>query len=109
MTPDLKLAIEKVNTLFETRDGAEWWGANIIEASAHLKDQKDWTKFYTYISAPHKFDPNEELEPIGDNPMEIDFKYPDFMKEIRVQNGTETIIHIKNMNLYDQEDEKIDC
>ena len=105
MTPDLKLAIEKVNFLFQERDGAEWWSANIIEASAHLTDQKDWTKFYAYTAAPHKFNPNEELKPIGDDPMEIDFKYPDFMKEIRVQNGNETIIHIKNMKLYDESDE----
>ena len=104
MNDELKFAIDTVNKLFDQRDGAEWWADNIIEASKHLTRMTDWTKFYAYLANPDQFDPNEELTPIGDDPMEID-AYPSHMKEIRYQNGTETIIHVKNLRFDDEKTE----
>ena len=105
MDESLQLAIEKANRLFDERPEAEWWGANIAEASAHLKKTENWTKFYAYLSAPHKFNPNEKLTTLADmDPMEIDWKYPPFMKEERYTNGNETTIVITNIR--DECDEK---
>ena len=105
MTEDLKRAIELVNKLFDERDGAEWWSQNIIDASLHLTESSDWTKFYAYMANPAQFDPNAELEPLGDSSMEVDFQYPTHMKEFRYQNGNETIIHVKNMEIDDEKSE----
>ena len=75
MTEDLQRAIELVTKLFDERDGADWWSANIIEASRHLKEQNDWSPFYSYLANPECFDPNAKLEVIDDK-MKIDFQYP---------------------------------
>ena len=107
MTEDLKLAIELVTKLFDERDGADWWSTNIIEASRHLKEQNDWSLFYSYLANPECFDPNAKLEVIDDK-MKIDFQYPPFMKEIVYKNGTDTLIHVKNMSISsDSDDEKV--
>ena len=106
MTEDLKLAIQLVDKLFNERDGAEWWAANIEDASKHLTDPSDWTRFYSYMANPEQFDPNAQLQTIEDS-MDIDYQYPSHMKEVVYKNGSDTIIHVKNMlENMDVDDEK---
>ena len=103
------LAIDNLTRLFNERAGPEWWGANIIDASKHLKETNDWTLFYSYLSAPKNFNPNAKLRTLQEEqPVPMEWEYPDHMVEERYQNGTETIIHVRNTLTNDLADMRID-
>ena len=106
MNADLELAIEKLNRLFNDRDSAEWWSQNIIDASQHLKQQEDWTKFYAYMANPTTFDASSNLPTLDTCMEEVDLSYDNGMEEVRYQNGPDTIIHVRRKPKI--EDEKID-
>ena len=107
MDAELSLAINNVDRLFKNRDSPEFWSENIIEASSHIQKKENWTKFYAYMANPSAFNPNDNLQTIEDAMEECDLSYPDFMEEVRYQNGPEeTIIHIKKREPLSQEDEK---
>ena len=106
MNDELQFAINKVQELFKERNTAEWWSQNIIDASIHLTKQSDWTKFYTYIANPSRFDVNQELPAF--DPMKVDM--PDLPQELTekvYKNGTDYTIYVQNkMNTLQIDDEK---
>ena len=110
MQPDLRKAIDTVDKLFKERSQPEWWADNIIEAGKHVKSANSWTKFYAYLSNPGKFDPDVEMETIGDSLDNMELEpLPAQLEEIRVQNGVETFIHVRNMQVdtIEECDEKV--
>ena len=93
MSPELKEAIQHTKQLFQKRTRSEDWGRNIIEGSSNIKSIKDWTKYYSFLTNPNHFDP--ENEPV---PMDIDteIEAPDPRYDIiEHRNGTDVNIHYK--------------
>ena len=58
------------------------------------------------MANPSAFDANDSLKTIEDAMEECDLSYPDYMEEVRYQNGTDTTIHIKRRPRLSQDDEK---
>jgi hypothetical protein len=90
MSPELAAAIKKTEVLFKTRDRAEDWGRNIIEASREINSMDDWTLFYSYLTNPNNFDPTQKIETLDVN-AEIEGP-PDGMKIETYKNGTDVDI-----------------
>ena len=105
MTPELARAILKTKALFKERDRAEDWSQNILEGSEGLSSRDDWTRYYTFLADPEGFDPDT---PVGEtiNPAETIDPLPSTLKSFETQNGTETIIHVRNVDWMNQEEEK---
>ena len=105
MTPELAIAMERTKKLFHERDTAEDWGRNIIEGSAGLKTEHDWTLYYSYLTNPNGFD--ETVCQSTLNPNEIIPPLPEGLVAEETRNGTDIHILIKNVKNID--DEKEDC
>ena len=108
MNPAVEKAIKNVDRLFALFPGAESWSENLIKASRELKDPADWTLFYAYITDPTNFDSTKKYSTIGHkfDSMQMD-PYPKNFTVDEYNNGVhDTIIHVRNMNLYDVDDEK---
>jgi len=106
MDEELKVAIDRLNTLLKERNSPEWWSDNIIDASKDLKKKKNWTKFYSYMSNPEAFDHTVEHKTIEEVDEKPDLEYPDELEEIRYMNGPDTIIHVKRKVDDEEYDEK---
>jgi hypothetical protein len=110
MNPPWKVAIDKLTQLFKENTSPDCWADNLIKASAHLKDKRDWTLFYSYITNPRDFDPNQEIKTLED--MEILPKIPDYESCLEVHtynNGPREVrIHVKNPSLYTEEKDDSD-
>ena len=108
-----EVAIENVQRLMKARHGPEWWSTNIIDASAELKDKKDWALFYSYLANPKTFDPTKipvTLDDLVEMPTVPD--YPPELVETRHQNGTITLIEVNRVTdvkkSIDVDDEKVE-
>ena len=110
MNAELKQAIDTAERLFKERDSAEWWGANIIDAGKCLRTKQNWTKFYAYLSNPAEFNPDIEHKTLYDEECGVEQLTMDYdelgLQEHRFENGTETIIHVRNTRLPQGDDEK---
>ena len=107
MDSELQYAIDTANDLFKTRDSPKFWADNIIEASQHIKKKKNWTKFYAYMANPTAFNPSDDLKTLEDSMEVCDLSYPDYMEEVRYQNGpSDTVIHVKLRENTTVDDEK---
>ena len=109
---ELDLALKKLDALFKTRDSPEWWSQNIIDASRHLTDPTDWTKFYKYMADPDRFDENEPAPPMSHEEFleaeQLLRSLPPELEEVRYENGQEVTIHLKNRRTtHSQDDEKV--
>ena len=101
MTPELVRAIAKTKALFKERNRAEDWSQNIVEGSEGLSSRDDWTRYYNFLADPEGFDPEA---PVGQtiNPAETIEPLPSTLKSFETQNGTETIIHVRNVGCMNQ-------
>ena len=97
----LQRCLGKTKDLFQRRNRSEDWAENIIRGSAGLTTPEQWKHYYVWLANPKQY--NEE----STNKMEIDNSltqiddYPDCMEVETFQNGPcETVIHVKNKNLY---------
>ena len=103
---DISRAIRETNDLFKRRSDPTFWAANLIDGSKSLKTPEQWTHYYAFISNPNNYDPSKIYKPMDPNETIIYDKHPNLKVE-RFGNGPEeTIIHLKNMNLREVEDEK---
>ena len=100
MSPELTAAIKNTERLFKTRDRAEDWGRNIIEASRGIKSMDDWTLFYSFLTNPDNFDPAQKIEALDVN-TKIEGP-PAGMKVVTYRNGTDIDIVYKRI----RDDEK---
>ena len=105
MNPPWKEAIDKLTELFKKNTSPECWSDNLIKASSHLKDPKDWTLFYSYITNPRDFDPNKKIKTLNDmKTLPPIPKYEDCLEVHEYRNGPrEILIHVKNPSLYPEE------
>ena len=103
MSPELTAAIEKTERLFKTRDLAEDWGRNIIEASRGITSMDDWTLFYSYLTNPNNFDPEQKIDALDVN-TKIEGP-PAGMKVVTYINGTDVDIVYKRIRDDDEKTE----
>ena len=94
MSPELKDAIERTMKLFLTRDHALDWSRNIIDGSAGLHSQSDWTRYYSFLNNPTHFDPDMEVKPM-DVDEHVDLTPPPEFTVVKHQNGNEMIIEYR--------------
>ena len=101
MSPELATAIDATNLLFKERRRAEDWGRNIIEGSRGLTAVSDWTKYYSYLTNPAAFDPDQELEVMDPNtPLP---KLQNGLREVVYKNGTDYTIVVERDGCKDDE------
>lgn len=113
MTPEertvLHKAFAKTSDLFKRRGTARDWSDNIIEGSTMLTTAETWKHFYVWLANPKKYNEAEaDALEIEVTTPECIKPYPDGMKVETFQNGNETIIHVINPNLQNQDDEKVE-
>ena len=105
MNPPWKVAIDKLTQLFKENTSPDSWADNLIKASKNLKNKRDWTLFYSYITNPREFDPEKEIKTLED--MDTIPDIPDYEPCLEVheyQNGPREVrIHVKNPSLYAEE------
>ena len=106
------LAIEKLKTMFERNKDPSFWSYNMTEASKLCTSELDWRHFYAFATNPHGYDPEKvaSMKTVGDLPaseLEHCIKpLPDHMVSHVFENGRETIIHTKNEQDTESDDEK---
>ena len=61
-----EIAIDRVKKLFKDRSDPGFWADNIIEASRDLTSKHDWSRFYSYITNPTTYNPNETIVTLDD-------------------------------------------
>jgi len=103
MSPELKAAINKTERLFKKRDRAEDWGRNIIEASRGITSMNDWTLFYSYLTNPDHFDPEQKIETLNVNAV-IEGP-PDGMEVLTYKNGTDIDIVYRKIRVEEEKHE----
>ena len=91
-------ARERTLELFRKRPGPKNWSLNLEEGSAGLVDE-DWPEFYQFLANPtgiehKKFELPEEKEQ--------SYTLPPCLEEVVYQNGPDTIIHVKNIEMDDE-------
>lgn len=102
-----EIAIKNVQRLMKDRTGSDWWSSNIVDASAHLTEKKDWALFYSYLANPKAFNPS--IIPVTLDDLCVIPKVPDYPPELvetRHQNGTVTLIEVNRVSP-DSDDEKV--
>ena len=102
---DISRAIRETNALFQRRRDPTFWAANLLEGSRSLKTALQWTHYYAWVSNPQNYNPDHKYIPM-DRDEEVVYDHHPDMKPITYHNGTEAIIHFKNMGISDEDDEK---
>ena len=95
--------------LFKARTASECWSDNIVEGSRGIKTKLQWRHFYAWLANPDGYNEEDVVAPMEGLTAAVIEPYPQGMLEQRYENGTETIIHVKNTELYtnEQEEEKV--
>ena len=80
---------------------------NLCQSMRNLTTDWQAKHFYSFIANPHGYNEKEVEQRINvkDEVAKIE-PYEPHMKVVEYKNGPETFIHVRNENLYNQDDEK---
>ena len=80
---------------------------NLCQSMKNLTTDWQAKHFYSFIADPHGYDEKQVEERINvkEEVAEIE-PYEKHMRVVEYKNGPETFIHVRNENLYNQDDEK---
>ena len=105
-----RTAIQNHKALMKERTDASYWSDNIVDASACLKKEEDWKKFYLYLcNSPAFFnsaDP-QVVQTLGE--LEVEPRVPDYPSNQNVEiieNGSDRHVLVSNVTDAESDDEK---
>ena len=114
LTDDERSVLEgvfrKTLDLFKKRNTSEDWSRNLVEGSRGLRTRLQWKHFYAFLANPRGYDEKlvcRETAEAEHHAGPCITPYPPCYEVHEYQNGNETIIHVRNKELYPEEcDEK---
>ena len=95
-------AIHNHKTLMKERTDTSYWSDNIVDATACLKEDEDWKKFYLYLCNSPTFFNNGDpkvVQTLGE--LEIEPTVPDYQSNQRVEvieNGSDRHILVSTIH-----------
>ena len=86
-------ARDRTLELFRKRPGYQDWSLNLEEGSAGLTTDEDWKRFYQFLANPMGVIHENTTLPEEEKQQHT---LPSCLEEVRYENGTDIIIHVKN-------------
>ena len=93
---NFKQARDRTLELFRVRPGYQDWSQNLEEGSAGLTTDEDWTLFYQFLANPKGLAHKTPIE-LPEEEKEQTHTLPPCLEEVRYQNGTDMIVHVKHV------------
>ena len=94
-------ARDRTLELFRKRPDYQDWSLNLEEGSSGLTSDEDWQMFYRFLANPTGL-VNKSKTELPEEEKEQTHTLPPCLEELRYQNGTDMIIHVKNIDVDDE-------